>query len=434
MISSTQKINVFWFRRDLRLEDNHGLYQALRSNLPVLPAFIFDRDILDFLTDKHDGRIEFIYNQLAEINTRLERLGCRLLIKHGKPFEIWNELIREFDIHTVFTNHDYEPYARERDETIRRLLNKKGINFLSFKDQVIFEKDEIVKPRRQPYTVYTPYRNTWQASLRTENLQSFPSEKLLKKLLKNIPAAFPDLTRLGFHKSGLNFPPRQIKKEIITAYDSNRDFPGQRGTSRLGIHLRFGTVSIRKLVRQALELNETWLGELIWREFFMMILYHFPDVINRPFKTRFAVFSWRNDREEFERWCSGQTGYPLVDAGMRELNQTGFMHNRARMVTASFLIKHLLIDWRWGESYFAEKLLDYELSSNNGNWQWVAGCGCDAVPYFRIFNPLSQQQKFDPGFIYIKKWVPEFTSGSYPRPMVEHTLARQRALAVLAGK
>jgi deoxyribodipyrimidine photo-lyase len=425
-----EKINVFWFRRDLRLEDNHGLYQALRSGLPVLPIFIFDRNILDLLPDKRDGRVEFIHKQLAKINTSLNKSACRLLIRHGKPPELWDQLIHEFDIHTVFTNHDYEPYARERDEKIRVILNKKGIQFLTFKDQVIFERDEIVKQNKQPYTVYTPYRHSWQASLQAEHLRPYPSEKLVSKFMKNTVGGFPDLSQAGFRESGLTFPSRQIKKNIISSYDQTRDIPGLNGTTRLSIHLRFGTVSIRKLVQLALELNETWLAELIWREFFMMILYHFPQVQNQPFKTRFTRMSWRNDQQEFERWCTGQTGYALVDAGMRELNQTGFMHNRVRMVTASFLTKHLVTDWRRGERYFADKLLDYELSSNNGNWQWVTGCGCDAAPYFRIFNPITQQQKFDPDYRYIKKWIPELNSPAYPRPLVDHTLARQRALAV----
>ncbi len=363
------------------------------------------------------------------MNTRLGQLDCCLLVRYGQPLEIWHELTREFDIDTVFCNHDYEPYAGERDEQIRIWLTKRGINFLSFKDQVVFERDEILKHDQRPYTVYTPYRHTWQAALQAEHLQPFPSEKLMSNFMKNNAGGFPGLTQLGFQKSGMSFPARQIKKKIITSYDQTRDFPGLNGTTRLSVHLRFGTVSIRKLVRLALELNETWLGELIWREFFMMILYHFPQVLNKPFKTRFARLSWRNDQKEFERWCTGQTGYPLVDAGMRELNQTGFMHNRVRMITASFLTKHLLIDWRRGEQYFADKLLDYELSSNNGNWQWAAGCGCDAAPYFRVFNPITQQQKFDPDYRYIKKWIPEFNSAAYPKPIVDHTLARQRALA-----
>jgi len=428
MTAASQKINIFWFRRDLRLEDNHGLFQALQAGLPVLPVFIFDRDILDHVVDRHDRRVQFIHRSLTSINTRLLKYNSRLLIRYGKPLEIWNELIKEFDIHTVFANHDYEPYALQRDEKIKSLLQKKEIRFLTFKDQVIFEKNEIVKQDGLPYTVYTPYRHRWQSLLVTGQIMPYPSHTLTDRFLKNESFLFPGLEKLGFVESQADFPSEKVDEDIIRNYDKTRDYPDREGTTRLSIHLRFGTVSIRELVRLALELNETWLGELIWREFFMMILYHFPRVVDQPFKSKYAQIPWRNDPEEFGRWCTGQTGYPLVDAGMRELNATGFMHNRVRMVTASFLTRHLLIDWRWGERYFAEKLLDYELSSNNGNWQWAAGCGCDAAPYFRIFNPKIQQQKFDPENIYIKKWIPEIDSGSYPKPIVDHSFARQRAL------
>jgi deoxyribodipyrimidine photo-lyase len=429
MTAASQKIIIFWFRRDLRLEDNHGLFQALQAGLPVLPVFIFDRDILDHLRQKNDPRVEFIHRSLLEINTVLQKHNSGLLVKYGRPLEVWNEWLHRFDIHTVYTNHDYEPYASKRDEQIELLLQKNGIRFLSFKDQVIFEKNEIVKKDSRPYTVYTPYRRRWQSLLESGQLSPFPVLKSANRFIKQQDFAFPGLDELGFQERLLRVPSRQVDESIIRNYEQTRDFPGLEGTTRLSVHLRFGTVSIRKLVRLALELNETWLGELIWREFFMMILHHFPHVVDQPFKSRYAHIPWRNDRKEFERWCTGHTGYPLVDAGIRELNETGFMHNRVRMVTASFLTRHLLTDWRWGERYFAEKLLDYELSSNNGNWQWVAGCGCDAVPYFRIFNPETQQQKFDPEFLYIKKWLPEFNTRSYPRPIVDHTFARKRALA-----
>ena len=430
--NETSPINIFWFRRDLRLTDNHGLYRALRSDLPVLPLFIFDRNILDQLHDRQDRRVDFIHQILSEIHTRLARHNSSLLVLYGEPLQVWQQLLNQFKIHTVFINHDYEPYAIKRDEKIKHLLSARGINFASYKDQVIFEKNEIMKQDQKPYSIYTPYRLAWQKLLRAENVQPYPSERFLNKLFKNNPAIFPDLAAIGFASSGFNFPSRQIQKSIIINYTRMKDFPSRNGTTRLGVHLRFGTVSIRKLIRLALELNETWLSELIWREFFMMILYHFPQVVQQPFKNKFNMIPWRNNQEEFERWCTGQTGYPLVDAGMRELNQTGFMHNRVRMVTASFLTKHLLIDWRRGEHYFAVKLLDYDLASNNGNWQWVAGCGCDAVPYFRIFNPVTQQKKFDSDETYIKKWIAELDSASYPKPIVDHTFAYQRAQSALS--
>lgn len=424
------EITVFWFRRDLRLEDNAGLYHALQSGRPVLPLFIFDREILDELENKEDRRVEFIHHALNQLQTELRQAGSSLLVRYGKPAEVWKQLLAQFDVAAVYANHDYEPYAIRRDREIGELLKEQGIPFHTFKDQVIFEKNEVLSSQGNPYTVYTPYRNRWRELLSAEALKSFPSESLLQNFWKTSALPIPELGKLGFEATGAAFPAKALREEIVRDYHRQRNFPAAEGTTRLGVHLRFGTVSVRILVRRALELNDTWLEELIWREFFMMILWHFPQVVDQPFKEKYAAIPWRNDAKEFAAWQEGRTGYPLVDAGMRELNATGFMHNRVRMVAASFLSKHLLIDWRWGERYFAKKLLDYELASNNGNWQWAAGCGCDAAPYFRIFNPVTQAEKFDPRQQYIKKWVPELHSPAYPAPMVEHQFARQRVLEV----
>ncbi len=422
------KVNFFWFRRDLRLNDNAGLYHALRAGSPVIPLFIFDTSILGKLEDKKDPRVEFIHTCLVEINSKLNDAGSSITVISGKPIEIWKKLCNEFKIDSVFTNHDYEPYAIQRDNQVQSFLNSKNIAFNSYKDQVIFEKNEVVKKDGKPYTVFTPYSKSWLEKLKTEPLNFYPSEKYLSAFLKMNPAQIPSLKVTGFIKTGYQFPPKIIHKKIIRDYDKQRDIPGINGTSRLGVHLRFGTLSIRKAVEEAVKLNPAWLNELIWREFYMMIIYHFPNVITKSFKPEYDHIKWRNNEKEFELWCKGKTGYPIVDAGMRELNETGFMHNRVRMITASFLTKHLLIDWRWGEAYFAKKLLDYELSSNNGNWQWAAGTGCDAAPYFRVFNPYIQTEKFDPDNIYIKKWVPEYSSTDYPKPIVEHSFARERAI------
>ena len=393
-----------------------------------MPIFIFDSIILDPLKDKKDRRVEFIHQALAEIHTELSGLGSSLLVRHGKPLDVWKTLLTEFNISEVYTNHDYEPYARQRDADVGQLLKASGISFQTFKDQVIFEKDQILTAQGRPYTVYTPFKNSWRSKLRVEDVEPQPSENLQANFVKMAAQPFPALANIGFQESGLAFPGKSVREDIVRNYDEQRDFPGIEGTTRLSVHLRFGTVSVRKLVRLALDLNEVWLSELIWREFFMMILWQFPYVVDQPFKSKYAGIPWRNDEADFEKWCIGKTGYPMVDAGMRELNETGFMHNRVRMVVASLLVKHLLIDWRWGERYFAEKLLDYDLSANNGNWQWAAGCGCDAAPYFRIFNPTTQAQKFDPELSYIKKWIPELSSLDYPTPIVDHKFARKRAL------
>ena len=421
------KLNLFWFRRDLRLIDNHGLYEALQSELPVLPIFIFDTNILDKLENKEDKRVDFIFQALEKLNEYLEKQGKSIQIFYGKPLEIYQKLTEKYNIESVFCNEDYEPYAIKRDQEIKDFLASKNINFYQFKDQVIFQKDEITKADGKPYTVYTPYSKQWLLKFNDQNLEFFASEKKLDNLL-NIEKQKITLEHIGFKKTNYLFEPPKINLEILEKYHETRNLPTKE-TSQMSVHLRFGTISTRKLVKLASELNDnTYLKELIWREFFMQILWHFPKVIHHSFKEKYDKISWENNEELFQKWCEGKTGYPIVDAGMRELNETGLMHNRVRMVCASFLTKHLLTDWRIGEAYFAEKLMDYDLSANNGNWQWSAGSGCDAAPYFRVFNPEEQQKKFDPKFIYIKKWVKEFGTSAYPKPIIEHKFARERAL------
>ncbi len=423
-----EKIAVFWFRRDLRQDDNHGLFRALSSGLPVLPVFVFDTKILDKLASKTDARVSFIYSQVQKLKNELEKAGSSLFVFNGEPIEMFEKLTTDYQVETVFANHDYESYSKERDNQVAALLHSKRIRFETFKDQVIFEKSEVVKDDGTPYTVFTPYSRKWKQKLSAAALESYPSENLGDRFLKTAAFKLPELQEIGFEKSPVSIPVFNISEPIIRNYAATRDFPAIEGTSKLGVYLRFGVVSIRKVVKLAMNWSEVFLNELIWREFFMQILWHFPQVETKAFKPQYDLISWRNNENEFEKWCNGQTGYPLVDAGMRELNATGFMHNRLRMVTASFLTKHLLVDWRWGEAYFAEKLLDFELSSNNGNWQWAAGCGCDAAPYFRVFNPESQQKKFDPELKYILKWVPEYGTVAYPKPIVEHPFARDRVL------
>jgi deoxyribodipyrimidine photo-lyase len=423
-----QKVNVFWFRRDLRLHDNAGLYLALKEKFPVVPIFIFDTNILAHL-EKEDRRVEFIYETVININDELVKQSSSLQVYYGTPAEAFKKLFDEYDIKTVFANNDYEPYAIERDTEIQNLLAKKNADLKTFKDQVIFEKNEVLKDDGRPYTVYSPYSRKWKDKLTDFYIKSYPVERYNKNFFRQFPRAIPSLISMGFKATNRKFPPRSMDKNLIKSYDKTRDFPGIEGTSRLGIHLRFGTVSIRQIVSEAKRLNSTFLNELIWREFYMAILWHFPHVgHHKAFKPEYDNIKWRNNEDEFAKWCKGQTGYPIVDAGMRQLNATGFIHNRVRMIVGSFLCKDLLIDWRWGEAYFAEKLLDYDLAANNGGWQWVAGSGCDAAPYFRIFNPELQTKKFDPDLEYIKKWVPEFQEFSYPKKIVDHVVARERCL------
>ncbi len=420
------KINLFWFRRDLRLEDNAGLYHALKSGTKVQCLFIFDSEILNLLENKKDRRLIFIFRQLEAIDLELKKYGSSLLIKYGSPLQVWNELLNENKIDSVFCNHDYEPYAIERDSKIKELLAENSIQFNTYKDQVVFEKNEITKDDGLPYTVFTPYMKKWRANFTKDLAQPFSTEKYFNcfnpsahQLLK--------LEEIGFIDSGEKFGEPILHEQVLANYSENRNIPSIIGTSRLSVHLRFGTVSVRKLILQAWS-SEKWINELIWREYYMMILWHFPYVVDKPFRSKYNFLQWENNEEHFKKWCEGKTGYPIVDAGMRELNTTGFMHNRVRMIVSMFLTKYLLIDWRWGEAYFAGKLLDYELASNNGGWQWSAGTGVDAAPYFRIFSMDEQTKRFDPNFLYIQKWVPEFQELDYPQRMIDYDFARKRCL------
>lgn len=422
-----QKISVFWFRRDLRLVDNKALFKALSADLNVLPIFIFDSKILEKL-DKEDPRVNFIYSQLEKINQELQEYGSGVKIWHDTVLEAWKTLTSEYQIAKVYTNEDYEPYALERDSEVRDYLESKEIEFCQYKDQVIFRPGEILKADGKPYTVFTPYKKKWlERVVPSDDFIVYDSHSILKNCL-SFNNSFPNIETLGFEKSRIQVNEPNLL--VIDHYDQNRDFPMKEGTSYLGPHLRFGTVSIRILSHKGWKQNSTFLSELIWREFFMQILFHFPRVIDESFKTKYDRIEWQNNESDFELWKKGNTGYPMVDAGMRQLNKTGYMHNRVRMVVASFLCKHLLIDWRWGEAYFAEKLLDFDLASNNGNWQWAAGTGCDASPYFRVFNPELQMKKFDPELKYIRNWIEDFDELTYPNPMVDHKMARNRAIEV----
>ena len=426
-----ETINIFWFRRDLRLDDNVGFYNALKSKKSVLPLFIFDEDILDKLP-KDDARLGFIHSTLQEMRTTLkEKNESSIAMFHGKPVTIFQELIKKYSIHTVFTNRDYEPYATKRDAEIKQLLSENNVEFETFKDQVIFEQDEVTKKDGLPYVVYTPYMKIWKEQFKTHNLDFFYTSSFLKNLIRDKALPNLSLSDIGFTQSNQKIENYTVTPTLIENYEDTRNFPAQDSTSKLGPHLRFGTVSVRKMIAKAIsEKNEIFWNELIWREFFTQILWHFPHTSKKSFKSKYDRIEWRNNEDEFKKWCDGETGYPFVDAGMRQLNQTGFMHNRIRMLVGSFLCKHLLIDWRWGEAYFAEKLHDYEMASNVGNWQWVAGSGVDAAPYFRIFNPTTQIKKFDSDLAYIKKWVPNFQEFTYPKEMVDHKEARERCLQV----
>lgn len=421
-------LSIHWFRRDLRLEDNASLYHALLAGLKVQPVFIFDKNILSQLDNTEDARVNFIYQNLVRLNSQLGEFGSSLKVYYGKPLEVWQQIIQELKPSKVFANHDYEPLAIKRDHDINLLLEQHHITFETFKDQCIFEKSEVVKDDGKPYTVFTPYSRKWKAKLNEFYLKSYPTEKYFQNFA---PSSYkiPAIETYGFKPVNCSFPDTETTRAIIKNYQQQRDIPNMDATSHLGIHFRFGTISIREKARKAMSLSEIWINELIWRDFYMQILWHFPHVVSGPFRKEYDGIAWRNDEKEFEAWCQGKTGYPIVDAGMRQLNATGFMHNRVRMITASFLTKHLLIDWRWGEAYFAKKLLDFDLSANNGGWQWAAGCGTDAAPYFRIFSPAAQTLKFDKELRYIKHWIPEFNTPSYPAPIVNHELARARCLS-----
>jgi deoxyribodipyrimidine photo-lyase len=418
---------AFWFRRDLRLDDNAGLFHALTEGQAVVPVFIFDRHILDPLPS-HDARVEFLLHRLQALQAQLTQLGSTLVVRYGYPEQLWPELLGEFDLQAVYTNQDYEPYARKRDGELEHLLREQGVVFRRFRDQVIFEKDEVLTNGGKPYSVFSPYARKWRAQLDADRRRSYDTEAHFDGFFSHAALELPSLAQMGFAPTEIAIPTSEPNQEIIRHYEERRNFPAIEGTTRLGIHLRHGTISIRKLLRLAQSLSDTYVSELIWREFYMQILWNFPHVAEKPFRPEYEAIPWRDDEEAFEKWKAGQTGYPIVDAAMREIAATGYMHNRSRMIAASFLTKHLLINWQWGEAYFAEKLLDFELSSNNGGWQWAAGCGTDAAPYFRVFNPESQMKKFDPELKYVRRWVPEYGTPAYPRPIVEHKMARQRCL------
>lgn len=427
----TTPISVFWFRRDLRLHDNHGLFHALKSGLRVLPVFIFDTEILNQLENKSDRRMVFIHRQLRQLKSDLQALGSDLLILHGTPRKAWEGLFAQYPIKHIFLNRDYEPYAKMRDSHIENLAQANGASFHAYKDQCLFEALEIAKDNGQPYTVFTPFSKKWLQHLLEVGIPEYPSQQQTSAFYKISGLPFLSLEQLNFKNGTIEISPADFNEKMFLNYAANRDYPARQGTSGLGVHLRFGTISIRELVRKAQIHSSAFLNELIWRDFYFMILDQFPQVgEGKSFKEKYDQISWINDEMQFALWCAGKTGYPLVDAGMRELYQTGFMHNRVRMVVASFLVKHLLIDWRWGEAWFAQQLLDFDFSANNGGWQWAAGCGNDAAPYFRIFNPESQQKKFDPGFVYIRKWLPEWNTPDYPKPIVNHAAARLRCLMV----
>jgi deoxyribodipyrimidine photo-lyase len=422
------KVSIFWFRRDLRLEDNVGLYHALSSGFPVLPIFIFDPSILNKLEDKKDRRVGYIHQALSAINSQLNASNTTLNTFYGNPMDIFKTLSENYAVQSVFCNRDYEPQAIKRDTEIYQFFKEQNIPFKAFKDQVVFDKNDVLKNDGTPYSVYTPYSKKWKQLLTPENYKTYKTD--YTNFFRQEFRKMHSLNEIGFEKTDICFETPKLEEKIIDEYDKFRDYPAMQRTTELGIALRFGTISIRKCVAFALNRNQTWLNELIWREFFMQILYHFPRVVTQSFKAKYDTIKWRNNEQEFEKWCKGETGYPIVDAGMRQLNQTGYMHNRVRMIVASFLCKHLLIDWRWGEVYFAQKLNDYDLSANNGNWQWAAGSGCDAAPYFRVFNPTLQTDKFDKKLEYIKKWLPEFGTDAYIEPIIEHSFARDRALKV----
>ncbi|MGY6561960.1 MAG: cryptochrome/photolyase family protein [Luteibaculaceae bacterium] len=428
-MDNKKPLAIFWHRRDLRVEDNAGLYNALKGPEEVLPIFIFDKNILDKLEDKDDRRVNFIHTYVAQVKAAYQKAGSDLFVHYGTPQEFWQKITEKFNIKAVYTNRDYEPYAQQRDKEIYELLKEKGIDFKGYKDHVIFEKNEVTKDDGKPYTVFTPYSKKWKAALTPDMLKPYPTKEYfsnLTKVTKHFP--LPSLNEMGFEKKDYEYPSETAEKSIISKYGETRDIPSIKGTTRISVHLRFGTVSIREMAQKGLNTSEKWLNELIWRDFYQAIIYHFPYSAKTAFKPAYDNIEWEKNTEHYALWCKGLTGYPLVDAGMRELEATGFMHNRVRMVTASFFTKHLLLDYRLGEAWFARKLIDFELASNNGGWQWAASSGCDAAPYFRVFNPALQQDKFDPDLKYIKKWVPEYGTSKYPAPIVDHKFARERAI------
>lgn len=431
MINQKEKpvVNIFWMRRDLRLDDNTALFHALKTRENVMIVYIFNPEILLRIDNGSDYRVNFIYETLLQIKNELEKIGSTLYIAHGRPIEIFKVLTDKFHICSVYCNRDYEPYTNYRDLEVERFLKINRTEFNTYKDHVIFEKDEIIKNDGKPYTVFTPYKNKFLEKLNLDMVRANKTSLYYHNFIRMKPMAVPTIESIGFSRVSNIFPPRSLPQSLLENYEANRDFPSRNGTSRLSLHLRFGTVSIRRITALAMLHSSVFLSELIWRNFYSQILWFFPHVSTRAFKSAYDHIRWENDQNQFQAWCDGITGYPLVDAGMRELNETGFMHNRVRMVTASFLCKHLLIDWRWGETYFASKLNDYDLASNNGGWQWASGSGCDAAPYFRIFNPELQTQRFDQDLAYIRKWVPEYGTDKYPVKIIEHGFARERAIS-----
>ncbi|TGE15405.1 cryptochrome/photolyase family protein [Hymenobacter elongatus] len=428
------KIVLFWHRRDLRLHDNAGLAVALQSGLPVVPLFIYDREILDQLPSRRDARVTFIYDEVERLGRQTEQAGGTFLAFYGRPLEVFAQLVQHYEVAGVYTNEDYEPYAAVRDAAIAELIKPAGTEFRVFKDQVIFAKNEILSKSGTPPRVFGAYSKTWLAALRDEHLVPYPStehfvESNLMPLAEAAPR--PTLEQMGFERYEQFVPAAELPAAaLVSNYHNTRDKPGLVNSStRRSVHLRFGTLSVRELMQQAKELNPKLLNELIWRDFFMMILWHYPFTATESYDPRLRLVPYRNNEDEFRAWCEGRTGYPLVDAGMRELNQTGYMPNRARIAAAGFLVKHLLIDWRWGDRYFADKLLDYDMSQNVGNWQWMAGTGAVAAPWFRVYSPQSQQEQYDTTFDYVRQWIPEFGTRDYPTPIVEHKFARERAIA-----
>jgi len=468
---------LVWFRRDLRAFDHAALSRALRDANQVFCTFIFDREILDRLPSAFDRRVEFILESAAELDASLRARGGALIARHANAREAIPHLATELGVEAVYANHDYEPAARERDDAVARGLAARGISFVTSKDQVIFERDEVLTQAGKPYGVFTPYKAAWLAALRPSDLAAHPVDEHVAALAIPSPGVLgtlPSLESMGFKRTDL----KSLKvrtgmmggaamfsdfRKRIDRYREARDFPAARGPSYLSVHLRFGTVSIRELAAYAHfrslqpggEGAATWLSELVWREFYAQILWHHPHVVTRAFRSEYDALSFPNDPARFTAWCEGRTGYPIVDAAMRQLNASGYMHNRLRMIAASFLVKDLLVDWRWGERYFAQTLLDYDLASNNGGWQWAASTGCDAQPYFRIFNPVTQSQRFDPAGKFIRRYVPELAAldaadihapwlvpparllakrlslgHDYPAPVVDHAAARHAALAL----
>ncbi len=459
--------SLCWIRRDLRLSDHRALYEACRASQRVSVVFVFDETILKKLRDRDDRRVSFIHQCLEEIDKKLRDKGSALIQVKGDPCVEIPELVGKLGVDAVFCNRDYEPTAKERDELVGDRLKGMGVSFQSFKDQVVFERLEITTQAGHPFRVFTPYKNAWLKKVTDEDYREYrPNLKKLSPLknIKNFIKRF-DLQSIGFEEASLWVEPgeqeggKRFRRflKCMERYDDSRDFPAMEGTSGLSVHLRFGTVSIRKLVRVAMEQDskgaKVWLSELIWREFYQMILDRYPRVVDQTFIPKFNQIKWPGGDRYFKAWCMGETGYPLVDAAMRQFNTTGWMHNRLRMVVASFLVKDLLVDWRKGEAYFARHLLDFDLAANNGGWQWCASTGCDAQPWFRIFNPVTQSQRFDPEGKFIRANVPELASYSnkdihfpskasketqlragcligkdYPEPLVDHSTQRLKAL------